>query len=323
MNALVSRQAQSGIALLSLLFLFTIMLAGTLISAWNTRQAAEGRDAKTRAALQQAKDALIGYAANSSSAPGRLPCPEDTSAIGTANEGQAQSSCTTVASRLGRFPWRTLKTGKLVDSNGEALWYGVSPGFSQAPINSNTPGQLNIDGTPNAAVAIIIAPGIALGSQQHSQPSAANPPLATNYLDLSNPAGILFVTTGPAATFNDKVLALSHAELFATVNRVVLAEVRGLDDQAPGLPVRGLRRYFGDYGQFPWAAIAGGNSAVPNQPSGSLPYADLNYQGNSTWLAANAWFPLITYTRNSPNLAQIRLGTVTMAVLPCTALPCP
>ena len=321
MTRQASSVSQHGVALLGLLFALVTIALGTLLSAWTNRQAVQSRELVTQAALQQAKDAVIGFAATQS-VPGRLPCPENTGSIGTPLEGQAQGSCSTPASRIGRLPWRTLHTGKLLDGDGAELWYALSPGFSSAPINSTTIGQLNVDGVANAAVAIIIAPGMPLAGQQRTEPTAANPPQAADYLDLTNSAGT-FITSGPAASFNDRILIISHADLFNAVHRTVLAEVRGLDDQSPDLPIRGLRRYFTDYGSFPWAANIGTGSAVASLVSGALPYNDLNYLGNSTWLASNGWLPLITYTRTSASQAQIQLGSSTMTVLPCTTLPCP
>lgn len=321
MTRKASSISQHGVALLGLLFALVTIGLGVLLSAWTNRQALQTREQVTQVALQQAKDAVIGFAATQS-IPGRLPCPENTGSIGTPAEGQAQGSCSTPASRIGRLPWRTLHTGKLLDGNGTELWYAVSPGFASAPINNTTIGQLNVDGVANAAVAIIIAPCLPLAGQQRTEPTAANPPQAQDYLDLTNSAGT-FVSGGPAASFNDRILIISHADLFNAVQRTVLAEVRGLDDQSPGLPVRGLRRYFTDYGSFPWAATPGSGSAVASLASGSLPYNDLNYLGNSTWLASNGWLPLVTYTRTAANQAQIQLGTSTMTVLPCTTLPCP
>lgn len=321
MTRKTSRLSQHGVALLGLLFALLTIALGTLLSAWTNRNAIQSREQATQAALQQAKDALIGFAATQST-PGRLPCPENTGSIGTPMEGQAQGSCSTPASRIGRLPWRTLQTGKLLDGEGKELWYALSPGFSSSPINSTTIGQLNVDGVANAAVAIVIAPGAPLAGQQRTEPTAANPPQAVDYLDLTNPAGT-FVSKGTAASFNDQILIISHADLFNAVHRTVLAEVRGLDDQNPGLPIRGLRRYFTDYGSFPWAANPGSGSAVANLVSGALPYNDLNYLGNSTWLSTNGWLPLVTYTRTSTSQAQVQLGTSTMTILPCTTLPCP
>lgn len=313
---------QNGVALLGFVIAIVIVATGILLSAWNNRQAIEARERATQAALQQAKDALIGYAAAYSGSPGRLPCPENTLAIGTPMEGSALASCPTASARLGRLPWRTIKTGKLLDGDTSPLWYALSPGFSSPPINSNNIGQISVDGVANAAVAIIIAPGSALQGQQRNEPTASAPPLPSDYLDLSNPAGT-FVSRGPAATFNDRILIISHAELFNAVHRIVLAEVRGLDDQAPNLPVRGLRRFFNDYGSFPWAANAGSGSAVVNLAIGKLPYNDLNYLGNSTWLNTNGWLPLVEYNRTSASQSRIQLGSITITVVPCTTLPCP
>lgn len=317
----LSSSHQRGIALLGILFVLVTLVLGSLLSAWSNRQAIESRERATQAALQQAKEALIGYAAAYAGNPGHLPCPEDTDKIGSSLEGSTQPACSTTALPFGRLPWRTLKTGKLLDGDAAPLWYALSPGFSSAPINLNTVGQLSVDGVPNAAVAVILAPGAALPGQQRSEPTAANPPQAGDYLDQSNPAGS-FVSHGPAATFNDRILIISQAELFNAVNRTVLAEIRGLDDQAPGLPIRGLRGYFTDHGGFPWAADPGSGSAVTNRTNGSLPYNDLDYH-DSAWLNANGWLPLVSYKRISASQSQIQLGATTMTVVPCMKLPCP
>lgn len=322
------RHSQRGASLLLLLFLVTGIGASIFLSAWNNSRAQQERQRQTSIALQTAKEALIGDAAtyrqpsNGMPKPARLRCPELLSA-GSPTEGQAKTSCTTQASLLGRFPWNTLKTERLVDGDGEPLWYAVSPGFSSSPINSSTQGQLQVDGTPNAAVAIIIAPGAPLPGQSRSLPSAANPPQPGNYLDLTNAMGAAFITNAPASTFNDRVIVITQSELFAAANKVVLAEVRGLDDQAPGLPINGLRRYYQDNGQFPWAAPIGGGSAIPNQIAGGLPFNDLFFTGSLPWLTANNWLAQIGYTRISANSAQINIGSTVMKVVPCTALPCP
>lgn len=319
-----NQNSQRGAALLLFLFLALGVGATLFLSAWNINRAHQERERKTLLALQQAKEALIGDAAvykSSSTLPGHLRCPEVLSA-GSPVEGQAQSSCASTASRLGRFPWRTLKTDNLVDGDGEPLWYALSTGFSSKPINNNSIGQIQVDGIPNAAVAIIIAPGAPLSSQNRSQPSASNPPQPTDYLDLGNAAGSAFISNGPPASFNDRVITISHAELFRAVNARVLAEIRGLDDT--GLPVNGLRRYYNDNGQFPWAALPGGGPAIPNTATGGLPINDLTFDSNTLgWLNDNNWPSRVTYTRLSANTAQISIGSSVMKVLPCTALPCP
>ncbi len=308
----VSMREQRGIALLLFLLIAFVLGSTLFVAGMSTSRQRLTRDQITQGALQQARDALIGDAANykgSAYLPGRLRCPEQLS-VSSPIEGQAQSSCGTTATRTGRFPWWSLKLDKLVDGYGEPLWFAVSPGFSTAPINSATPGQITVDGNANAAVALIIAPGPPLPGQNRSPPNAANPPQPGDYLELGNALGGPFATTGQAAGFNDKVLVVTQADLFRTVNQRVLAEIRGLDDQDPNLPAFGLRAYYNSHGgQFP--------------PNGT-PMSSLSYDGiTSAWLSANNWFTQINYNQTSTTSAKISIGSSSMSIIPCTVLPCP
>jgi len=104
----------------------------------------------------------------------------------------------------------------------------VSPGWalptvsSMLTINSNSAGQLTLDGAGNAAVALVIAPGPALdvqasgGCTARTQQRTAATPDFRDYLECENassPADATFVTNGPAASFNDQVLALTTRDL--------------------------------------------------------------------------------------------------------------
>ena len=302
---------QRGVALL--LFVFLAMIVGTsvLLSAWNSSRGRQQQERATLLALQQAKDAVLGWSASHASRPGMLPCPEDTSAIGTANEGQASGSCTAATPRIGRLPWRTLKVDNLQDGNGEQLWYVLSPGFRTSPINTGSPAQLQVDGTASAAVAIIIAPGPPLAGQSRSVPSAASPPQPANYLDLANGAGAVFVSSGPADTFNDRLVVITQAELANALTRRVLGEIAG------ATTTNGLLRYYNDNSQFPWADTTGDGTADVSQSTGALPYGSLYFDtATGTWLANNGWFPLVSYSRLSASSAQIALGSRTMKVAP-------
>ena len=321
-------RSQRGMALLLFLFLASGIGVTVFISAWNNNRAHIERERKTQLALQTAKDAVIGDAASYRSAsttylPGHLRCPELLSAS-SPNEGQAHTTCSTVTTRLGRFPWKTLGVEKLVDGYGEPLWYAVSSGFATAPINSNSVGQLQVDGIPNAAVVVIIAPGTALPGQNRGIPSATTPPQPSDYLDLGNGGGSAFVSSGPMDTINDHIITITQAELFSAVNMRVLAEVRGLDDGSY-LPIFALRGYFQDNGQFPWADKDGDGYANANMQTGGLPFKDIFFDLTTfTWLnTQNKWFSHINYTRLSANSAQISIGSTVMKVIPCTALPCP
>lgn len=314
---------QRGIALLLFLFLAIGIGATVFLSSWNTNRARIDQDRKTQLALEQAKEALIGYAAayKDSSGfplPGRLPCPE-TLSPGSPIEGQAQTSCSSVATRLGRYPWNSLKTDRLLDGSGEPLWYAVSSGFYSASINSNSVGQLQLNSTPNAVIAIIFSPGPPLPGQNRSIPSATNPPQPSNYLDLGNASGVTFISSGPTTTFNDHIITITNSELFKVVNQRVLAEIRGPNNQSPLLPSLGLRGYYNSYGQLPWADINGDGAGDTNQTVGAVPYIDLA----TPWLNTNNWPPLITYQRLTSSSAKISIGSTTMSIVPCTALPCP
>src|SRR5687768_15696996 len=100
-------------------------------------------EAKTRAALEYARQALIGRAIADANRPGSLPCPD------LDDDGSAElfvgSAC---PSYIGRLPWRTLGVGDLRDEAGERLWYALSPGFrdhpTAPPINSDTRGTLTV-----------------------------------------------------------------------------------------------------------------------------------------------------------------------------------
>src|SRR4051812_8156551 len=172
---------------MALLAVVLLTVSWVLVSGLNaaSKDYAGYQRAKNNAVLNKAKQALIGYVAAQAAKggafpeknPGALPCPEhpwfiDYSdkdgragpSVAVANPGglTTSSSCTMV----GRWPWRTIGTDKLLDAAGEPLWYVVSPGVwsaltstTKTTINSNTSGSLKVDGVANAAVAIIIAPG--------------------------------------------------------------------------------------------------------------------------------------------------------------------
>jgi hypothetical protein len=214
-----------------LLMLLAIVTASAIFVAAlgqpGTRTAQQEQE-RTAQALQQAKEALIAWAANNSTDPGLLPCPEDTSNIGTATEGDtltAPPNCGGLPA-IGRLPWYALNLGDLRDAYGERLWYAVSPGFRGAPINSDTQGQLTVDGVANRAVAIIFSPGPALAGQTRPTPTAAAPPQVQNYLDLSNNDGDAgFVTSGAGGQFNDKLMIITANELFRVVERRVVSDI--------------------------------------------------------------------------------------------------
>jgi hypothetical protein len=189
--------------------------------------------------LHEAKTALIGYVATKAATPGEndpgsLPCPEAAGYIGNPNdEGKAASNCSLPA--VGRLPWRTLGISKPLDVASEPLWYVVSPGWAKPNsttntiINSNTAGQLSMDGMES--VAVIIAPGQRLQiptspncvarNQSRSVPSPSID--FRDYLDCQNatPADLVFATSDAVGPFNDQVLPVTSAEIMPAIEAAV------------------------------------------------------------------------------------------------------
>jgi hypothetical protein len=234
---------ERGAALLALVAVIMLAASWLLIRQLNSESGGVDAARKNRNAevLNRAKQALIGYVAaqaakDGENNPGNLPCPENpgdfNSAVG--NDGKTGSGCGT-SLKVGRFPWRTIGTDKLVDAYGEPLWYVVSTNWGvpagNTMINSDSVGQLTVDGIANAAVALIIAPGPAFSvpaatgcaAWNQTRPTAA-PPDWRNYLECenaTNPADNVFVTTGPSGSFNDQIVKITAAELMPGIEAAI------------------------------------------------------------------------------------------------------
>ncbi|HEY6821243.1 MAG TPA: hypothetical protein VI321_04430, partial [Burkholderiales bacterium] len=265
---------QRGIALLFVIAMITMGGTWYMISRLNRLSLNHSAiDRRNNAeVLSKAKQALIGYVIAQANKPGEnnpgsLPCPELPTYFNDAsgNDGKTASSCATLPA-VGRFPWRTIGSDKLVDAAGEPLWYVVSPGWgytgSNTVINSNSVGQLNIDSvayTSQAAgdtvIALLIAPGPAIytncngtGVSQVRAQTANVAPDWRNYLECenaTNPADANFVTTGPSASFNDQVLKITVADLMPGLEAAIADRIQREID-----PV--LKTVYG------WTSVLGG-----------------------------------------------------------------
>lgn len=241
---------QDGMALIALVALIALGASWWVVSALSTpvNRLALEREHNVKV-LAEAKAALIGWVAMTAStdpSPGRLPCPETPAQIGTAQEGIAAPTvgfpnCSAAPGTVvGRLPWKTLGIDQLRDAAGEPLWYVVTTGTSWAlqnsaamtTINSNTTGQLNVDGVANAAVALIIAPGRPIRVQTsancvaRAQQRAAPAPAIDfrDYLECQNassPADATFATSGPTDSFNDQVLAVTTNDVLPVIEAVI------------------------------------------------------------------------------------------------------
>jgi hypothetical protein len=236
-----NRNAQRGLAMLALV---AIVVMGSLYWLISGLAQPANRTAPKRAqnakVLQDAKTALIGYVAiqtakGGENDPGSLPCPESPANVGNpTQEGIAAPNCLPLPA-VGRLPWRTLGIDKPLDAASEPLWYVVSPGWhkpnsmSNTVINSNTPGQIAVDGIE--AVAVIIAPGerlnIPASANCVARNQARNVPSPAidfrDYLDCHNatPADFTFTSSDPVGPFNDQVLAVTTVEILPVIEAAV------------------------------------------------------------------------------------------------------
>jgi hypothetical protein len=335
-------QRQRGIALMALLAILAIGATALLVRQLNAESGAFAavRNNRNAEVLLRAKYALIGYvAAQAAKAgennPGAMPCPENPADFDstTGNDGKIGTSCGVTT--VGRFPWRTLGLDKLVDASGEPLWYVVSPGWgvasgSNTSINSNSVGQLTVDGVPNAAVALIIAPGTAFSVPACASMAAVNqvrPTTGTpdwrNYLECDNATyptpDITFVTTGPSGSFNDQVLVITVADVMPAIEAAIAKRIER--EIVPALQTVYTPAAWGFAGTNPILPFAapfaspGPGAGTSNYHGASGTYAGLlpfNQMRNCTVLAANprCTSTVLTYSKASDDVKTAGSGSI-------------
>ena len=243
---------QTGAALLILLALIAIATGAFLVNTFGASAQQMDRERRTEAALAQAKEALIQYAASYAdttpgNVPGYLPCPDD----GSSSEGtQATTTCAARdVSNLGKLPWKTLGLPALRDGSQECLWYAVSGNYKANfnktyLMNWDTNGLITVRGpagdvvalgnTPSGAVAVVFAPGLAIAGQTRADaaPSICGGNyIAANYLDssggfnnavLTGGANVISTVTAAAAVpgaFNDRLIFITARDIFDAIER--------------------------------------------------------------------------------------------------------
>lgn len=255
--------------------------AGTRSISLANRQADD--TAKT---LLEVKNAMIAWSAartpitgSTNRRPGELPCP-DSDNTGT------DPGPTCAAGAIGRVPWKSLGIPEPKDSSGETLWYAISGPFryfslSNDAITSDTVGDLTVYHGSSAtkltsqAIAVLIAPGTPLGTQNRDPASTANCTTtgttiarnlcAENYLDTASsinnatPATNVtppsFIQATTSSTFNDRVLAITNEDLMPAVEQRVAREL-----------ITYLNAYRASTGVYPWADLGDGNSNASSGP---------------------------------------------------------
>jgi hypothetical protein len=255
--------AQRGQAMMLAMVIVILGIAGVIFTmATSGTMALANRQADvTATAMAQVKEALIGWSAARTPIvgflnrrPGELPCPDND------NTGTDAGSCAVGA--IGRVPWKSLGIPEPKDSSGETLWYAIAGPFRQynasipattAPITSNTQGDLSVylldDGgttttLTSQAIAVIFAPGAALVTQDlvtqdrsttvapcsTTGDSRANNVCAANYLESTSGRNNAqtngpFIQAQKSGTFNDRVLAITNADLMPVVEQRVAREM--------------------------------------------------------------------------------------------------
>lgn len=212
------------------LLVVTLLLGGLLVPF--ATQVEQRRIAETQKALEEIKEALIGFAIRN----GRLPCPAS-----AASNGVEVGPLCTESSLL---PWATLGLPR-ADAWGRLYRYRVSSAFANAPFNLTSASSLTVQTrspagglvnltVANGAVAVVFShgPNGYGGTTEHGSAMAAVP-IANTDERTNHIAGFTFVARAPTRAanpcggagqplceFDDLVVWLSPNVLF---NRMVAA----------------------------------------------------------------------------------------------------
>jgi hypothetical protein len=178
---------QGGIALLFLVVAIALTISAYYFSKVSIVEIQAGNLHKTRVALKQAKQALLGHAAvrsdltDPSAQAGRygfLPCPANNN-----GEGNSVGTCESAKENtLGWFPWRSLQVAPVKDGNEDCLLYAVSGSYKFSPptdmLNEDTNGMFQVVNEQNLSlsgvspedrvVAVIFSAGGALPGQSRA-----------------------------------------------------------------------------------------------------------------------------------------------------------
>tara|TARA_R110002072_G_C7960630_1_gene533859 strand:- start:946 stop:4338 length:3393 start_codon:yes stop_codon:yes gene_type:complete len=281
--------SQKGAVLLLFALLLLIGSTYSLVSKLNSDTNFYVRQSKeTQESLRLAKQALIAYAlsfpeidalsgTDKINGPGYLPCPDIN------NNGSAGGTCSSGGNTtIGRFPNNTLETADLRDSSGSRLWYALSDNFRNSaglePLNSETPGQLTVDGN-NDIVAVVIAPGAPVGNQNRNPADTNILTEIANYLETeNNDLDLSFISVDPSSIdftdFNDRLVSITRQELMEQIEKRVLGEAKIF-----------LETYKTTYGAYPWLSSFADPKTNEKRPTGS--HSGSDDQANLTDSSAN------------------------------------
>ncbi|HSD39125.1 MAG TPA: hypothetical protein VLC92_16565 [Rhodocyclaceae bacterium] len=252
------------------------MIVGVRLSASTMRisELEQSGIVQTQRLAEEAKWALIGYAAAKGSTPGSLPCPDpDGSGKSNALAGLCTNAALTTDRITGCLPWLTFGLDQHTDASGAPLLYALSTSWrSQVPTSSRTPADESVGNSfrpinlgnsgsidlhsehasPVTMVAAIITAGPALPGQARDTVSLASlcagnfAAYLENGADNSGLAITNSSSSGPllvansSDTFNDKILPISREDVF----RPLIAPILRLFADDTGVGNHGLPYYF-------------------------------------------------------------------------------
>jgi hypothetical protein len=252
------------------------------------------------------------------------------------NDGLEDGSC--VAGAIGRVPWKTLGIPEPKDAAGETLWYAIAGPFrifnvNSDPIHSDTKGNITVyqDSTASAitteAIAVLFAPGAAQGAQNRDTAATALCPTtgttiarnlcAANYLETT--AGVNnSITNGPfisalgSDTFNDKVMAITTADLMPIVEQRVAREVlKLLEDYRIATAAQGYNNAGTPPGIYPWVDCSNGGADYGDN-RGRIPFATALPVGWGSGVPATPILP--NWLTNQGGTGQNWIWTIYYAV---------
>ena len=225
---------QQGFSLVEMAIVLVIvgLMIGGLITPLAT-QMEQRRGSETQKAMDEAREALIGYALRY----GYLPCPAISAANGL--EDRAEQRCRN-GKRQGFLPWATLGVAKS-DSWNHLFRYSVTPAFSDSGtlFTLTTARDISVltrdgAGRPAPATAANDIPAVimshgknGLGGTSEQGSRSPNPPAGSGDERLNASLGTTFVSRGADAggerggEFDDIIVWLSPNILY---NRMVLAQ---------------------------------------------------------------------------------------------------
>lgn len=125
MKQLPDKQAGFTIVEMAIVLLLITILLGGGLTVFQS-QVDQQRNADTKKALEEAKQALIGYAA--AQTPPHFPCPDRATGAGANDGTEDRTSATVCPLYEGNVPWVTLGIAGR-DAWGNRLHYRVTPAF--------------------------------------------------------------------------------------------------------------------------------------------------------------------------------------------------